>query len=60
MAPTRRNCGIAPISRKDGWKVTHEALERFIADRLPDGVIFNGADVSLTNNETIVHLIRRK
>lgn len=48
--------GIAPTSRKDGWKVTHEALERFIADRLPDGVIFNGADVSLTNNETIIVL----
>lgn len=28
--------GIAPTSRKEGWKVTHEALERFLAERLPE------------------------
>ncbi|EJP5529910.1 hypothetical protein NUA24_003135, partial [Listeria monocytogenes] len=30
--------GVAPTSRKEGWKVTHEALERFLAERLPETI----------------------
>lgn len=49
--------GIAPTSRKEGWKVTHEALERFLAERLPENSILNNTtnDV-IENNETNVAL----
>ncbi|MER2108642.1 MAG: hypothetical protein ABS949_17085 [Solibacillus sp.] len=45
--------GIAPTSRKDGWKVTQEALDRFLAERLPDGIeiTFNNTQAINTTNE---------
>lgn len=48
--------GLAPTSRKDGWKITHEALERFLADRLPEGVKFRDINASVAPNETNVVL----
>ena len=44
--------GIAPASRKDGWKVTQEALDRFLAERLPDGITFTGTDAPTPSNAT--------
>ncbi|MER2109194.1 MAG: hypothetical protein ABS949_19895 [Solibacillus sp.] len=44
--------GIAPTSRKDGWKVTQEALDRFLAERLPDGITFTGTDAPTLSNAT--------
>lgn len=31
--------GIAPTSRKEGWKVTQTALNAFLAERLPDAAL---------------------
>lgn len=45
--------GIAPTSRKDGWKVTHAALERFLAERLPESVITTN-DVKEDNATSVV------
>lgn len=42
--------GIAPTSRKKGWKVTHKALERFLVERLPEGVCESEAISFTTNN----------
>ncbi|MER2192995.1 MAG: hypothetical protein ABS951_18765 [Solibacillus sp.] len=44
--------GIAPTSRKDGWKVTQEALNRFLAERLPAGMTFNCTDAPTHANTT--------
>lgn len=33
--------GIAPISRKEGWLITQESLEKFLANRLPPAIIKN-------------------
>ena len=48
--------GIAPTSRKEGWKVTHEALERFLAERLPEKSVqypFEDEEKSNTTNVVI-------
>ncbi|WP_445491491.1 hypothetical protein [Niallia sp. 03133] len=45
--------GIPPVSRKEGWKVTKEALDCFLADRLPSSFATN--DVK-EDNEMIVVL----
>lgn len=44
--------GIAPTSRKEGWKVTQKALDRFLAERLPDGMTFHCTDTPITPNAT--------
>lgn len=52
--------GVAPTSRKEGWKVTHKALARFLAERLPDGMTFTRENEPTNdvkeNNEIIVAL----
>lgn len=44
--------GIAPTSRKEGWKVTQEALDRFLAEQLPDGMTFTCTDAPTLSNTT--------
>lgn len=41
--------GIAPTSRKEGWKVTQEALDRFLAQRLPDRMISSADEPTISN-----------
>lgn len=50
--------GIAPTSRKEGWKVTHEALERFLADRLPEKSVPYTFDREENKNTTNVVIDR--
>ena len=42
--------GIAPASRKEGWKVSQTALDRFIATRLPDFITKNEVIENNTTN----------
>lgn len=48
--------GVAPVRKKDGWKVTQSALDRFLAERLPENLITTN-DVK-ENNETNVVIDR--
>lgn len=45
--------GIAPTSRKEGWTVTHEALKRFLAKRLPENITFLESEISLSNTTNV-------
>lgn len=42
--------GIMPASRKEGWKVSQSALDRFIATRLPDFISKNEINENNTTN----------
>lgn len=41
--------GIAPTSRKEGWKVTQTALNAFLTERLPDAAL---SSIRLPSNAT--------
>lgn len=42
--------GIAPTSRKDGWKVTQAVLDCFLAKRLPESALSNDGIFNATND----------
>jgi len=44
--------GIPPVSRKEGWKVSKESLDRFLAKRLPSSITTN--DVKENNTTKVV------
>jgi hypothetical protein len=46
--------GIAPSSRKEGWKIPKEALDDFLQQRLPEGYATDVAKGTNQSNETIV------
>jgi hypothetical protein len=46
--------GIAPSSRKEGWKIPQEELNRFVKQRLPDVNTTNVSKESSDSNETFV------
>ncbi|UAL49713.1 hypothetical protein K7887_21950 (plasmid) [Sutcliffiella horikoshii] len=46
--------GIAPTSRKEGWKVTQEALGRFLEERLPNQFTTNVVKGESEPNSTSV------
>lgn len=50
--------GIAPVSRKEGWKVTQTALDAFLAERLPDA--FNTTTVANENALDEVEKLREQ
>lgn len=48
--------GIAPSSRKEGWKISKEALDDFIQQRLPDFFTMNVVkEVNETNKTNVVN-----
>lgn len=44
--------GIEPASRKEGWKISQSALDRFITKRLPEFITTN--DVNKVNKTNVV------
>ena len=42
--------GIPPKSRKQGWKVEQEALDRFLSERLPNEIIKTNVVIGANNN----------
>lgn len=42
--------GIPPKSRKQGWQVDQEALDRFLSERLPNGIIKTNIVRDANNN----------
>lgn len=45
--------GVVPARKKDGWKVTQSALDRFLAERLPEDLITT-KDVKKDNKTNVV------
>jgi len=46
--------GIAPSSRKDGWRISKEALDDFLQQRLPEGYTTDVVKETNQSNTTIV------